>query len=74
MSRRYYTLACRDDMYSPWTPQFGDYDDYIVRCEANDYKDSDQYARSCMKIICTAPSQKAINAGIAKLNAEESVS
>jgi len=68
MARKYYTIAIREN--GVWAPQFGDYDRMTVSFERDSYVDRGISGKD-VKIITTAPGQKAIDAAIADLNNQE---
>lgn len=62
--KKYYTIAIRES--GQWGAQFGDCDKDVVIQEIED--SFSDYPKADRKIICTADSQDAIEAAIAKLN------
>jgi hypothetical protein len=67
VSRRYWTLAIRED--GVWAPQFGDYMRSVVADEA---KDAYRHVKGSDKaIFASAPTQRAINEKVAEMNAKE---
>lgn len=69
MSRRYHTLAVRED--GRWAPQFGDYDLETVEAERDDYRHGYQAIKARdLRIVTTGPAQADIDAAIARLNGE----
>lgn len=67
MARSYYTLAERCD--GRWVVQAGGYDLETIEFERDDFRDHGVKAKD-LRILKTAPSQKAINAAVAALNAK----
>lgn len=60
---RYHTLVGRDSKAEKWSITFGDYSRDVVEQEMEDNTDFRFF-----KIVTTNPSQKAIDAAVAKLN------
>lgn len=67
MARIYYTLCIREFDTGVWSAEFGDYDRECVAFELDDMAQH-QHKRKNMKIIKSAPTQKAINEAVTKLN------
>lgn len=67
MSRKYFTLACREMSDKRWYPQFGDYARGTVVQEKQDTY-ADQYRGKDMKIIVSGDTQDEINRAIENLN------
>ena len=64
---KYYTLLSRENKFSDWNIEFGDYDKDVVKAELESYVDGD-YKKSNLKIICTEPEQYEIYKAVFILN------
>lgn len=71
MSRKYYTLACRESD-ARWYPQFGDYERGTVVQEKQDTYARD-YRGKNMKIIVSGDTADEINQAMSRLNEEARV-
>jgi len=67
MSKQYFSVIAKESKSDKWSIQFGDYDRTVAQDEADDMKESGEWAM--VKVIKTAPQQAAIESAVAALNA-----